>query len=244
MKTRTLCLATFIVFCAFASFGGQIDTSPVPEMQDTRNLFSRASTSRYVVIGSVLKSEGVTKRLIPELIKKVEDEGNLSLTVGGSLLTIRVESTVCREQDFKISGATTGTPVRVLVFVPRDEPMFTRGNQREALLPGRKYLLFLTNVSPEAREAWIKKYQLDSGVEYFRGQDLSRGVILLPEKEGDRNKVPVLEKVSRLCAAVKPQPLARKLAALKILEDSDDPVLKEEAGLAKKFLQAQLSPIK
>src|SRR5580765_347251 len=90
-------LSMFNAFTAVA----QIDTDRVPSAVDTGDLYLRATASRFVVIGTVVSTHGVGRRMTPELLRRVKAESDISLTTGGGLYTIRVESTVCRQTDFK-----------------------------------------------------------------------------------------------------------------------------------------------
>jgi len=103
----------------------QIDTERIPPEYDLSDLYPRAVASRFVVIGTVVKTDGVSQRMTSELLRRVKDERDLSLALGGGLYTIRVESTVCRQTDFRADAYTSSeAPQTVYVFLPRDEPMF------------------------------------------------------------------------------------------------------------------------
>jgi hypothetical protein len=51
----------------------QIDTPIIAPEHDVADLYARAASSRFVVVGTVLRSEGVSKRMTPEL--ETEDQG-------------------------------------------------------------------------------------------------------------------------------------------------------------------------
>src|SRR5882762_4573014 len=82
-------------------------TERIPPEYDLSDLYPRAVASRFVVIGTVVKTDGVSQRMTSELLRRVKDEGDLSLALGGGLYTIRVESTVCRQTDFRADAYTS-----------------------------------------------------------------------------------------------------------------------------------------
>ena len=211
----------------------QIDSPVVVPEQDSSNLFERAAASRFVVVGTVTQIDGVTKRLTKDLETKIKADGNLSLIVGGPLYVIAVESIVCRQEDFLVkSTGSSAVPKQVYVFVPRDEPEWVDGKEREVFSPGERYILFLTLPDQKTLDRWITIYDLDPQRPYFRGEQRGRGVVPLKPKAGH-----ILDQVSRLCGAMRPPELAQKLTALKDLENSGDPVLEEEARVAEKKLR-------
>ena len=230
--------------------GRQIDTERIPPEQDSSDLYRRAAASRLVVIGTVVKSEGIGKRLSQSDIEKMKrpaPNGTIVLsldgTFGGSLYTVQIENILCRQADIHSSAPDAPEISRpgqfAHIFVPRDEPMFTDGHEREMLLAGQRYLLFLVLTPQPVRKGWVDSFQLDPKQEYYRGEELSRGVIPLPENRKAQKQPLVLRRVAQLCHALRPVTLAGKLAALRTLAASRDPVLKEEAGVAVKALQAQ-----
>src|SRR5260370_8559091 len=84
----------------------QIDTERIPPEDDLSDLYPRAVASQFVVIGTVVKTDGVSQRMTSELLRRVKDEGDLSLALGGGLYTIRVESTFCRQTNFTADAHT------------------------------------------------------------------------------------------------------------------------------------------
>ncbi len=211
----------------------QIDTPIVAPEQNLVDLYTRAAASRFVVVGTVTRSDGVSKRLTKDLEAKIKAEGNLSLMVGGSVYAIAVENTVCRQSDFRAqSPASSEAPQTVYIFLPRGEPAVVDNHQKEMLLPGQRYLLFLVAPEQKILDGWTKTYDLDPNRSYFRGEQLSRGVVPLKPTELD-----VLQKITRLCEAMRPAEVAQKLAALKRLENSGDPVLEKEAREAEEDLR-------
>jgi hypothetical protein len=224
----------------------QIDTGRIPPEQDSGDLYVRAAASRFVVIGTVVSTDGVSHRMTPELLRRVKAEGDLSLAVGGSLYRIRVQSTVCRQADFSADAHTSSeAPQTAYVFLPRDEPMFVNGHERETLLPGQRYLLFLAAAPSQVLQKWTELFQLDPKQDYYRGEELSRGVVPLFRQTGEGftpMQPPVLEEVAQLCRAVRPPRVEEKLAALKLLASSSDLVLQKEAEAAANALRAKRRP--
>lgn len=230
-----------------------IDTERIPPEYDSNDLYRRAAASRVVVVGTVAKSEGVSKRLSQADIDKMKrpaPSGTTSVAldgvVGGSLYAIDIENTVCRQADFRPSTIQANNTIQsVFIFVPRDEPMFTGGHQRERLVVGERYLLFLTPTPPEVRKKWVESFNLDRKLDYYRTEQLSRGVVPLRRSQEDSKKAPsVLERLTQLCRALRPPELAEKLEAVRTLARSDDPVLRREAIEAETALQAQTRPQK
>jgi hypothetical protein len=232
----------------------QIDTAVVPPEKDLSDLHRRAAASRFVVIGTVIKAEGVGRHLSESDKQKMSQpsaDGKTAIvllpTLGGSLYTIRIEKTVCRQEEFRIIPAHDGrlsadSDQTAYLFVPRTGPMFEGGHPQEILQLGERYMLFLYEPAREKQQEWTKSFELDPKRVYYRGEELSRGVIPLakPSAENPRpEQPPVLEKVTRLCEAMQPTDLVDKLAGLKSLENSGDPILAKEAEAAAKALAKQ-----
>src|SRR5882762_10364212 len=122
---------------------------------------------------------------------------------------------------------------------------FVNGHQREILLPSQRYLLFLAAAPSQVRQKWIESFQLDPKQDYYRGEELSRGVVPLFRQTGvgfTPMQPPVLEKLAQLCGAVRPPRVEEKLAALKLLASSGDPALQKEADAAANALRAKRPP--
>jgi hypothetical protein len=84
------------------------------------------------MVGTVAASEGVSKRMTDELMKRVKTEGDLSLTLGGMLYTIHPEDILCRQADFKTEMAKPhATPQPLYMFVARDEPLFADSHRKK-----------------------------------------------------------------------------------------------------------------
>jgi hypothetical protein len=98
MKKTLLGLILGMTFST--SVSAQIDTPVTPPERDYGDLFQRAAASRFVVIGTVIKDEGISKRMW---------EKDIGSGYGGKLLTISVERTVCRQTDFKANQTSPVT---------------------------------------------------------------------------------------------------------------------------------------
>jgi hypothetical protein len=219
--------------------------------KDLRDLYQRAAASRFVVVGTIENSKGIGRRSSEGDSQKTGSasaDGNVVTdlpTLGGSLYSVRIEEVLCHGEDFSSKPSSVGTiqPAKTLyIFIPRDEPMFANGQMQEIFLPGQRYLLFLAAPAPQVLEKWLAQFQLDPTRDYYRGEELSRGIVPLFRQSGEKfipKQPPVVEKVRRLCRAVQPPTLEGKLALLRKLQDSDDPVLKDEAQKAVSALQAQ-----
>jgi hypothetical protein len=243
LKTYLGLIATFLLLTPTHA---QIDTPATPPDRDLSDLYKRASASRFVVIGTVVKIGGVSKRMTAELLERVKAEGELSLTLGGSLYTIRIENTVCEQQDFAKSGNhSVESPLIVYVFLPRDEPAVVGGHMRETFSLGHRYLLFLAEPSHITLEKWNETYELQPNRIYYRGEGLSRGVVPLDMPtvaHSSSEDKPILEKVTALCSAMRAATVEKKLAALKDLSSSGDPILQREADIATEALKARGRP--
>lgn len=225
-----------IMFGCTAAFG-QIDTPMIPPERDLGDLSRRASSSRTVVVGTVTKSEGVTKRMSASVLEKMRT--SLDEAFGGSLYTIQVQESLCKEENFR-PGSTVGVHDEdkvYFLYVPRDEPLWMDGFQKESLQEGRRYLLFLQSPNPSVERMWLSSFQLHPKRRYYRGTQRSRGIV--PLNDSSPKGQAVLEKVTELCQAVRPPKLSDKLANLKGLVDSDDPILRVEAQLAIEILRSR-----
>lgn len=107
----------------------QIDTTAMPPGKDLRDLYQRAATSHFVLIGTVEKAEGVGRRLSESDKEKMmtpASDGKAIVelpSLGGSLYTIRIETTLCRQREFRIAPVRDSQVPQdsgqvVYVFVP------------------------------------------------------------------------------------------------------------------------------
>jgi|SRR5882724_9718957 len=233
MSVNKIVTRTLLLLSAIAPLEAQIPRPQValidleqPRGADLKDLYGRAASSRFVVVGTVTKHEGVGLR-----------GSGPSMDADGILYTISVENIVCRQSDFD-AGARShpDDPLTLHLFV--DWRPLTSG--AESLTLGQRYLLFLFEPGREQQKAWTKTFDLSPKRVYYRGEELSRGVIPLAKPTAENptpEEPPVLEKVAHLCEAVRPTNLANKLAGLRKLAESGDPVLSREAEAAAKVLQ-------
>lgn len=238
MKKHHLFSAAFLLVVACTTAFGQIDCEMTPPAKDFGDLYERAAASRLVIVGTVVKEEGVSPRLTQEAMEKMT-----SLPLGGPLFTVRVEGQVCRQEDFQAgSPVSADNPQAIYIFLPPES--MTNGHCQEGLWgsESKRYLFFLVEPSQEIQKEWTEKYKLDPTRVYYRGEEGDRGIVPLAQPTPD-NRTPkqpaVLDKVRQLCAAVRPPKLSDKLAALDKLGHSIDPILQREALIAEKSLRAQ-----
>ena len=246
MKTQRLLWKLAALGFITLNVTAQIDTERIPPGQNLSNLYERASMSRFVVIGTVIKDEGILRRMTPEVFEKAKED--LGAMLGGSLYSIAVERTVCRQHDFQVAKPPSAENFidpgsEVDIFVPYGEPMFVDGYLQEALQPGKTYLIFL--VESDQQTEWLRIYELDPQRTYYRAEGRNRGIIPLAGiREQNRVspdssvKAPsILEEVTQLCQAMRPPQVAKKISALRKLAASHDPILRKEAQEALRALR-------
>ena len=232
-------LAALLAFTFVALAAGQIDSPRIRPEQDVDDLYQRAAASVFVVTGTVVKSEGIGKRMTPALLERMKSEGDLGLMMAGILYTIRVESTVCRQSDFHNDATSPKVPAAPLektahIFIPRTSAVYPN----EGFLASGEHELFFLIV-PEQEAEWTKTFELDPAQVYYRAHGGYRGIVpILPQPIA---KQPVLDKLTQLCQAVRPANVAEKLAALNKLAGSGDPILEKEANAAAEALQIKPS---
>ena len=196
--------------------------------QELGDLYKRVAASRFVVVGTVSKDELVGTRGAPTSIDS---------DIGGNLYTVTIEDTLYRKEDLNSQSATSSiSPNEVDVFVP----YMPLASGKERLELGQRYLLFLVVAEEDKQKEWTHTFTLDPQRTYYRGEELARGVIQIAQPTVD-NPTPVqpqvLEKVTRLCTALREPELPQKLRALNQLAASDDPLLRKEAQEALIALQ-------
>jgi hypothetical protein len=219
----------------------QIDTPRVPPEVDLRDLSERASNSQFVVVGRVLTTKVVHARVSPgdlAALKASFERGG-----DGFLFAVKVDNILCRSSDFRTDtfslNNTLGPDNIAYIFVPSDAPPFDGPYRAEYLLRGRQYLLFLHPMNAIDQKRWTSELTLDPTQTYYRASEYSRGAILLPPPNSDQPASPVLEKATKLCAAVRPPTFAEKIASLRQLANSADSVLSKEAEITIKSLESQ-----
>ena len=239
MSTLVLVLATAV---AMKPQAGQVVRTVSAEEgereyrrgQELGDLYRRAAASRFVVVGKVIKLDGVADRAWN---RPMMDEN-----FGGYLYSIAIEKTVCRQADFS-------APVNVVDAPPLAEadPVVYLLSPYKPMVPGveslelgQRYLLFLVLPDRQQQKKWTDSLYLDPLKVYHRGEEQARGVVLLPPQDPDNpaTKPPeVLDKVTQLCQAMRPASVTEKLEALQKLAASGDPILRHEAGEAMQALQ-------
>jgi hypothetical protein len=228
-----------IVVSLLASTRPQIDTPLVPPEQDQRDLFARATASRVVIIGTVVKTEGKFETISPEAILERLHQGKDYRAV---LYTINVDEIVCQQSDFDGNAPSmTGEPKPFYLLSPLDESNLPNGSFREELLPDKRYLLLLTDHDSASLS---KTYKLDPNRIYYRGEENNRGVIPLdPDASHGKTQNPpeVVDKFRKLCDAMHPLRFEDKLALLQKLAESGDPILQKEAEIAKGAIKARMA---
>ncbi|HKF20571.1 MAG TPA: hypothetical protein VKE93_03320 [Candidatus Angelobacter sp.] len=242
-KKRFVSLVFLFVSLVTRVLWGQIDTERVPPALDNDDLYTRLAASRLVVIGGLAKSEGITKRLTPEI--RAQMITNISAGTGGGLYTIQTEETVCRQSDFDANApVVTDQPQSLSLFIPFSESYHIDGHTRELFVPGQRYLLFLVELDDKQKNELTEIYNLDPNRPYYRAKERNRGVIPLsrPTAQDPVPKQPkVLDRIVQLCNAMRSSSPAEKLESLQRLIDSDDPVLQREARIAKAAVKASMS---
>lgn len=220
----------------------QLDTESVPPELDQRDLYARAAASQRVIIGTVVKSQGVVPRPIPGGGEDSRWRSKDGRDRRASLYIVQVDEAVCRQTDFDNTAPEIDSkPEPLYLFIPFDESDLPNGDFREVLLPGRRYLLLLAELDTRSLSG---EYELDPNRNYYRGEGHNRGVIALePETPAGRSHTPpeVVDKFRKLCAAMRPPKPEDKLAMLQQLVDSGDPVLEKEAKIAKKAVKASMA---
>jgi len=134
-------LRLFILVGLVTSARAQLDTESIPPELDQRDLYAKAAASRLVIIGTVIRSEGVVPRPIPTGLS------NNTRDRRASLYTVQIDETVCRQSDFDDNAPKVDNrPQPIYLFIPFDESDLPDGDFREAILPDRRFLLLLAEL--------------------------------------------------------------------------------------------------
>jgi hypothetical protein len=200
--------------------------------QELGDIYKRAAASRFVVIGTVVGRDIISERGVRPSI----DEN-----IGGILYKIQVQDTVCRQEEFDpLARDIPGTGLATAqMFVPV-KPYVEGIQRKENLTVGERYLLFLAVPPPKEVENWKTLFMLNAEGTYFRGEELSRGVILLPRptaKDPTPKEPELLGKVTQLCQALAQKEPTDRILALNRLAASPDPILQREAQEAINAMQ-------
>lgn len=193
-------------------------------------LFRLASASDVIVIGTVIRAQGIAKRLDPSI--KILDD--LSKTLGGRLYTISVEAVMCAQTDFIPGVARPNLAGKnIFIFIERDAPMYRDGNEREDFIVNARYLIAL--VAKPAQADLPVVYQLDAGQTYYRSLDGRNGVFSLAD-----DKLPMLDILRRFCEALQPVDLQLKLKKLNDLRHVSNADLRLSAEAAIRLLMRKI----
>jgi hypothetical protein len=213
-------LSRLLSFICLVGLGGQ--EAQLPQEAPGRPLLRVATSSEFGVVGRVVKTDGVIRRVPYEELMV-----DLSKSLGGRLYTFEVEEVLTRGADFT-GAAGPQTPGRhVLIFKPRDGPY----SPNEMYVKGERYLIFLTPIENQGRLP--KEYKLDAGNVYYRAYEPQVGVVRLSPDDA-----PLLSRVRQLGAAVRPADPELKIKRLKALTHSRDEKLRGAAAGAAVLIQS------
>lgn len=186
-----------------------------------------ATTSEFAVIGKVVNTTGIGKRLSKEELLKLDD---LSKALGGTLYAVHVEEVITSRADFMNGDVIPPRPGdTVFIFKKRDAPY----SPNELYVKSQRYLIFLTPI--QNQDSLVKEYQLDGGRIYYRVEAPDVGVVQISSAS-----LPTVSKFRQLGAAVKPADPQQKLKRLKALTRSSDEELREASTEAIRLIQATL----
>jgi hypothetical protein len=221
----------------------RVETRP-----DLDDLYARLSESLYVIKGRVLEFKGVARRSPKDLEERPVTGGVSGARPGGTLFTVSVTETVCRQGDFAAEPSEAAPLTsRVYFFVPRDEPQGVpsrfnpyRRIHSEYLARDREYLLFLRKAP--GQEELVSTYQLDPGLTYYRTYEGDRGAVRLPDAanpEGPYTFItPLVSAVATFCDAVKAPDVEAKIRQLNAVKShSADPAWHQSVDAAINALQ-------
>lgn len=187
-------------------------------------LFRLASSSDFIVVGTVTSSRPIGKRLTKKELSELDD---LSKTLGGYLYILKLEQPICARTDFQSDVARPQFAGRkIYIFKKRD----TRFFQEEYYQEKQRYLIFLSALPEQKRLQ--SEYLLDNGHIYYEAFDGKKGLISLP-----LDKLPLLIKLRTFCQAVHTPTVRRKLTGLSHLSRSTDADLRSSADIAIRHFQ-------
>jgi len=197
-----------------------------PELAKTNDnaLFRLASSSEFGVVGTVVDTTGVRKRLPPEQLAKLDD---LSKVLGGTIFKIHIEEVVTRRTDFgKVRPSTSFPTGDLFIFRKRDAAYFPN----ELYQRVQRYLIFVNPISNQTELA--KSYELDSKTTYYQAFDPNQGIVRLKSLED-----PFVLRFRQLGQAIQPSDPNEKLQRLSVLSKSRDSELSQMAAEAIKLIQ-------
>lgn len=216
---------TVLTFVATAIHAGGGLANPAPTQLS--EMFRLATSSEFAVVGRVVSSRPIAKRLSQQELSQLDD---LSKTLGGVLYTIKVEDVVISRDDFIDSGPKQKiTGGDIFIFKKRDASFF-RG---ESYDQGQKYLIFLTPLP--GLDQLVKEYTLAEGETYYEAFEGKKGLVVLVN-----DSLPLLVRLRQLGGAVKPDDPQQKLKRLRALTQSNDAELRQAAREAIRMIQERL----
>jgi hypothetical protein len=220
---------TFCVICLIGIGLTVVLASPREPAAATpiSDMLRLATTSEFAVIGKIVNTTGIGKRLSKEELLKLDD---LSKALGGTLYAVHVEEVITSRADFMNGGMSPPHPGdTVLIFKSRDAPY----SPNELYVKGQRYLIFLTPI--QNQDSLVKKYELDGGRIYYQAEAPDVGVVQISSASSS-----TVSKFRQLGAAVKPTDPQQKLKRLKALTRSSDEELREASTEAIRLIQATL----
>lgn len=222
-KTVLFCILSFLTNTILPqTLGRTVEDSPLGE------ICRLAYSSDFIVIGTVIQSRPIPKRLSNDEVEKLDD---LSKTLGGVLYTFQVEKILCSRADLTLDvRKTQASSERFFIFKIRD----TRFFQEEIYQDKQRYLIFLTAI-PHQNQL-LNQYNLEKGQIYYRAFEGGKGLVPLSNDD-----LPLLNKLKQFCAAISPSSPQEKIRRLNNLALSSDPELKQSAIEAIKIIQKNMS---
>jgi|GEM_PF-3775746 len=204
---------------ATKSEGSSGSTAPPTEM------LRLATESDFAIVGTLVRSEGIVKRLSDEELTKLDD---LNKAVGGIVYIFHVEDVVIKRADFGGAANRMSIPVdNLLIFKRRGagDPY----SPNELYVYGKRYLIFV-KAFPDPTKL-MKDYKLDEKKTYYQAFEPNKGVMLV-----ESNPQQFLLNLKQFGDAVKSPDPRTKLQKLKVLSNSPDPELKQTATAAIKLI--------
>lgn len=186
-------------------------------------LFYLSTSSDFAVLGKVIDTRGIGKRLSQEELRNLDDLGK---TLGGTVYTVQVEDVVIRRANFGIGGSQPrAVRGKIQVFKRRDGPY----SPNELYVKGQRYLIFLS--TPD-QVTLGNRYLLDKGQVYYQAFEPDQGIVRITSL-----REPFLIELRQLGEAVRPSDPRQKLQRLKVLLRSTEPELRKSANEAIKLIE-------
>lgn len=186
-----------------------------------------ATSSDFAVIGKVMNTITINKRMSEAELLKLDDLGK---ALGGTLYTIQIEEIITSRANFMSGNAKPPAPGNhILIFKPRDASY----SPNELYVKGQKYLMFLVPINDQER--LLNKYKLDRGQTYYRAFEPDKGVVHITP-----DSLSLVTKFRQLGEAVSPVDPQTKLKRLKALSKSPDEDLKRSAEEAIRIIRESI----